>query len=111
MDQNIIMSGYEKHPSMKGVYLKHFFSGEIDNRLNNLEVRIEPGCEITSHTHDNSNEFYYVVKGNGLFLIDGKWEYIREGEALLAPKTVEHGLKNNTNETLVLFSTFSPPLR
>ncbi len=111
MNRNIIKTNYEKHPSLEGVYMKHFFSGEIDNRLNNLEVRIEPGFEITSHTHEDAHEFYYVVKGKGLFLVDGKWELVREGEALLAPKTVEHGFKNNGNDTLVLFSTFSPPIR
>ncbi|MCP4023393.1 MAG: cupin domain-containing protein [Desulfobacteraceae bacterium] len=111
MNQNFIMSNYEKHPTNEGVYLKHFFSSEIDNRLNNLEVRIEPGGGISNHTHDESNEFFYVAKGKGEFLVDGQWEIVREGEALVAPKAIEHGFKNNTNETLVLFSTFSPPIR
>lgn len=111
MNKNVILSTYEKHPSFKGVFLKHFFSGETNDRLNNLEVRIEPGCEISPHVHDNSHEFFYVVKGQGLFLVEGEWEPIRNGEALFAPKQIEHGFKNNGNEPLVLFSTFSPPVK
>ena len=111
MSKNVILSNYQKHPEQKGVFMKHFFSSKDNDRLNNLEVRIEPGCEIKPHIHDNSSEFYYVVSGNGMFLIDDQWEHIRAGEALMAPKNIEHGFKNNTSEPLILFSTFSPPIR
>lgn len=110
--QNKIMTDYKKHPTEKGVFMKHFFSKDDTNgALNNLEVRIEPGCEIRPHIHDNSSEFYYVVSGSGMFLINGNWEYFRAGEAIIAPINVEHGIKNHSNETLVLFSTFSPAIR
>jgi quercetin dioxygenase-like cupin family protein len=111
MNNRFVMSNYEKHPTYEGVYLKHFFNSEIDNRLNNLEVKIEPGFEISSHVHEEANEFFYVVKGSGMFLVDGEWEHVHQGEALLAPKNVEHGFKNTANESLVLFSTFSPPIK
>lgn len=111
MSKNVILSDYDKHPSQKGIYMKHFFSSEDNDRLNNLEVRIEAGCEISPHTHDNSNEFYYVVSGSGMFLIENEWVHIRAGEAMKAPMNVEHGFKNNTSEPLILFSTFSPPIK
>lgn len=110
--QNKIISDYKKHPTEKGVSIKYFFSKEDTNgALNNLEVRIEPGCQISPHKHDNSSEFYYVVSGCGMFLINGEWEYIHAGEAMVAPMNVEHGIKNNSNELLILFSTFSPAIR
>jgi mannose-6-phosphate isomerase-like protein (cupin superfamily) len=111
MNKNRIISGYQPHPAYKGVYMKHFFDSEIDNRLNNLEVRIEPGHEINPHVHEGSHEFFYVVKGRGKFLVDDEWIHIRSGEALFAPKNVEHGFKNENNEPLILFSTFSPPIK
>lgn len=111
MMKNVILSGYEKHPEMNGVFLKHFFSSQDNDRLNNLEVLIEPGHEISPHTHGDAIEFFYVVRGNGLFLIDGAWQHIRAGEALMAPMRSEHGFKNSSGEPLVLFSTFSPAIR
>jgi quercetin dioxygenase-like cupin family protein len=110
--QNKIMGDYKKHPTEKGVFIKHFFCKEDTNgALNNLEVRVEPGCQISPHKHDNSSEFYYVVSGSGMFFINGEWEYIRAGEAIMAPINVEHGIKNHSNSVLILFSTFSPPIK
>jgi quercetin dioxygenase-like cupin family protein len=109
---NKIMTDYIKHPTEKGVFIKHFFSGSDTNgTLNNLEVRIEPGCQISPHKHDNASEYYYVVQGSGMFLVNGNWEYFHAGEAIIAPINVEHGIKNHTNEILILFSTFSPAIR
>ena len=110
--QNKIITDYKKHPTEKGVFIKHFFSKEDTNGiLNNLEVRVESGCQINPHKHENSAEFCYVVSGNGLFLVNGEWECIRAGEAIMSPINTDHGIKNNSNETLILFSTFSPPTR
>jgi mannose-6-phosphate isomerase-like protein (cupin superfamily) len=61
--------------------------------------------------HENSTEFYYVVSGSGMFFMGEDWEHVRAGEAMKAPMNVRHGFKNNTNEPLILFSTFSPPIR
>jgi quercetin dioxygenase-like cupin family protein len=105
--QNKIITGYQKHPTEKGVFIKHFFSKEDTNGiLNNLEVRIEQGCQISPHRHENSSEFYYVVRGSGMFLVNGEWEYIHAGEAMVAPINIEHGVKNTSSDALILLSTF-----
>lgn len=112
MSNNIINSGeYVKHPKEEGVFLKHFFSSADNDRLNNLSVKVDVGCQISPHIHDNSSEFYYVVNGVGEFLVDGEWRPIKKGDALKAPMGMEHGIKNTGNETLELFSTFSPSIR
>ena len=112
MSDKILGTGeFVNHPKEKGVYLKHFFSSADNDRLNNLEVKIEPGCQISQHVHDNSSEFYYVVDGSGEFFIDGQWKSVKKGDAMKAPTGEEHGLKNTGNELLVLLSTFSPPIR
>lgn len=102
---------YANHPKDKGVYLKHFFCSSDNDRVNNLEVKIEPGCQISPHVHENSNEFYYVVGGEGEFLINGQWTPVKMGYALKAPMGEEHGLRNKGEEPFILFSTFSPPIR
>ncbi len=48
------------------------FSDIDDHRLNNLEVTILPGFQISPHIHADSTEFYYVVTGTGKFLVDGE---------------------------------------
>jgi quercetin dioxygenase-like cupin family protein len=102
---------YVNHPKEIGVKMKHFFSNADNDRLNNLEVRIDPGCQISQHIHDNSSEFYYVVDGSGDFFINGQWSQVKKGDAMKAPMGEEHGLKNTGHEPFILFSTFSPPTR
>ena len=99
------------HPKESGVHMKHFFSSADNDRLNNLEVTIDPGCQISPHVHDNASEFYYVVEGAGEFLIDGQWTPVAEGNAMKAPLGEEHGLKNTGSTAFILLSTFSPPTR
>ncbi|MBF0549667.1 MAG: cupin domain-containing protein [Deltaproteobacteria bacterium] len=112
MTAKIITTGeFVNHPHNEGVYLKHFFGRADNDRLNNVEVKIEPGCRIAPHVHDNSTEFFYIVSGVGEFLIDGQWSAIKPGDAMIAPQGEEHGLINTELEPLVIFSTFSPPIR
>ena len=102
---------FVKHPTQEGVFMKHFFCSEDNDRLNNLEVNIVPGFQIAPHTHDNSTEFFYVVSGQGEFLDDTEWKAINKGTAFKAPQGMTHAIKNTGNETLVIFSTFSPGTR
>jgi len=103
---------FVKHSAQNGVYMKHFFNGkETDGKLNNLEVHIVPGFEIAPHVHVNASEFFYVVSGSGEFLDSIKWIPIKKGDAFKAPQGMLHSIKNTGSETLILFSTFSPPIK
>jgi mannose-6-phosphate isomerase-like protein (cupin superfamily) len=103
---------FVKHSTQEGVFLKHFFAkSDTEGCLNNLEVSIVPGFQITAHTHEGSNEFFYVVSGTGEFLDDTEWKHIEKGLAFKAPMGMNHAIKNTGKETLVLFSTFCPPTR
>ena len=103
---------FVKHPTQEGVFMKHFFAkGETDGRLNNLEVNIAPGFQIAPHVHEDAGEYYYVVDGQGEFLDNVDWIPIKKGDAFKASMGITHGVKNTGDDTLVLFSTFSPPIR
>ena len=100
-----------KHATHEGVFIRHFFGKDDNDRLNNLEIFIVPGFQIPPHTHEGSTEFFYVVSGQGEFLDDTEWKTIKKGDAFKAPLGMTHGLKNTGSETLLLFSTFSPANR
>ncbi|MDR3258968.1 MAG: cupin domain-containing protein [Fusobacteriaceae bacterium] len=112
MKGNIIEAAkYVNHPSFNGVFTKHFFSSEDNDRLNNVEVVIMPNFEITPHIHETAIEFFYVVEGEGEFLDNTEWRKIEKGVAFKAPIGMTHGIKNTGKKPLVLFSTFSPSIR
>lgn len=100
-----------KHQTYKGVSIKPIYSAEeTDFKCNNLEVHIQPGGKIEPHKHDNCFELYYVTHGKGGFFINKKWNDIKLGDAMVAPQGEEHAIENtDSNEELVLFSTFVPP--
>ena len=103
---------FTKHAVFEGVFVKHFFAGDdTDGRLNNLEVMIIPGFQISPHVHDNAGEYLYVVDGIGEFLDNDVWVPIKKGDAFMAPMGMTHGIGNAGNDILLLFSTFSPPIR
>lgn len=104
-------ASFMKHPTQEGVFIKHFFCKEDNDRLNNLEVNIVPGFQIAPHTHQDSTEFFYVVSGQGEFLDDKEWRTIKKGDAFKAPQGMTHSIKNTGSEALILFSTFSPATR
>jgi len=101
---------YTKFDADEGVYIKHFF-GEADNdRLNNLEILVLPGCQISPHVHVTSAEHFYVVSGLCEFWHEKKWVPVDKGDSFLAPANVEHGLRNPGKEVLIVYATISPPI-
>ena len=102
----------KNHPKFEGVILRHFFTSEDNDRLNNMEVKILPGYSIFPHIHENSGEYFYVVSGEAQFSIDGDKINVKPGDVMFAPRGIEHGFYNpSETEAFVLFSTFSPAIR
>lgn len=83
MERHIIKDAvFTKHPTQEGVFMKHFFSSQENDLLNNLEIRIIPDFMITPHVHENSSEFFYVVDGEGEFLDNEEWKKLRRATHL-----------------------------
>lgn len=112
MDRNMIIRGGEfvPHPSYEGVFVRHMFTSEHNDRLNNVLVKVDPGFQIAPHTHDVM-ETMYVISGSGLFLADEGYVGIEAGNAMLAPAGVVHCTRNNGSDPLFLFCTFSPAIK
>ena len=65
-------------------------------------LRLEPGEEDTQEPHE-SDEIYYIVKGDGILTI-GKDNYkISEGMSYFVAKNVPHKFHQNTKELVVLY--------
>lgn len=106
------IEGWVNHPVADGVFLKHYFAGSDNGGLfNNLLAKVEPGSALLPHVHEKQIETYYVVKGRGECLQEGKWIPVQEGDCCSTPMGKEHGFRNTGNETCIMFSTFTPPAR
>ncbi len=67
-----------------------------------------PGQAQKVHAHEGSDKIYYVLKGTGCFTVGDEEEDLDEGHAVLARAGVPHGVRNETNENLVLLVTMAP---
>ena len=109
MSDHVRKGEYEKFRE-EGVFLKHYFRKADNGQLNNFEILILPGYQISPHIHEEATEYFYVVRGKGELWHEGSWKPIEKGDAFAAPAKFEHGLRNKTSsDMLVLLATFTPP--
>ena len=73
-------------------------------------LKIEPGGQISLHTHDRESELHFVISGQGEALLDGQWKSVDIGDVVFAQPTVPHGLRNNGTTPLFVLCVFAPPL-
>jgi len=70
-------------------------------------LRLEPGEEDTQEPHE-SDEIYYVVKGDGFLLVDKKEYPVSEGMSYYIAKNIPHKFHGNKKELVVMYF-FSGP--
>ena len=68
----------------------------------------EPGQSHELHAHAGMDKMYYVLEGEGLFLLDGVEAPMRTGDLLVAPDGVPHGVRNNSNARLLVMAVLAP---
>ena len=61
------------------------------------------------HAHEGSDKVYYVLEGTGHFTIGEEEQDLTQGQAVIARAGEPHGVRNASNENLVLLVTMAPP--
>lgn len=68
----------------------------------------EPGQEHALHAHKGMDKVYQVVQGTGTFLLEGREEAMEPGLLLVAPEGVPHGIRNDSDERLLVLAILAP---
>jgi len=68
----------------------------------------EPGQEHRLHTHAGQDKVYHVLSGTGVFLLEDGEVPMREGTMLVAPDGVPHGIRNTSDDRLVVLAVLAP---
>ena len=68
----------------------------------------EPGQSHALHAHGGLDKLYYVVEGEGVFLLEGTELPMRAGDALVAPEGVAHGIRNTSGARLLVMAVLAP---
>jgi mannose-6-phosphate isomerase-like protein (cupin superfamily) len=68
----------------------------------------EPGQAHTLHAHAGMDKVYYVLEGEGEFLLEGRELPMRAGQMLVAPDGVPHGVRNTGDARLLVLAVLAP---
>jgi mannose-6-phosphate isomerase-like protein (cupin superfamily) len=69
---------------------------------------LEPGQEQKQHAHRGADKIYLVLEGTAHFHIGGEERDLGADQIVLAPSDVEHGVRNESGERLVLLVFMAP---
>jgi len=63
---------------------------------------LQPNEEDTQEPHD-SDELYYVIKGDGFLKINQRDYPVEEGKTFFVPKNIKHYFFGNKKELIVIY--------
>lgn len=69
---------------------------------------LEPGQTQSVHAHAGQDKFYFVLEGEGSFVVGGETQAAAEGMAVWAPAGIDHGVTNIGAQRLVLLVGIAP---
>ena len=103
----------EAHVEERGLLRSHFLMDAGDLGARNLSVTwvdVPPGADQRSHSHEDSEQVYVIVRGRGRMYVAGDEEDVGEGDLVFIPPATDHGIVNSSSEPLVYVTAASPPV-
>jgi quercetin dioxygenase-like cupin family protein len=68
----------------------------------------EPGQSHALHAHAGMDKMYYVLDGEGVFLLEHAELPMQSGDLLVAPDGVPHGVRNTGDRRLLVLAVLAP---
>jgi mannose-6-phosphate isomerase-like protein (cupin superfamily) len=73
-------------------------------------MSLAPNEEIGEEAHDTVDQFFRFEEGEGLVIIDGVKNKVRDGSAVVVPSGARHNVLNTSSKkNLKLYTIYSPP--
>ena len=88
------------------VNMKHITDqkGLYDHARLFAHLTVEPGRSIGFHSHEKETEFFYILKGEGLFDDDGTKVTVGPGDVCATGGGASHGLENVSDKPLEMIA-------
>lgn len=61
---------------------------------------LPPGASVGVHEHRDDEEYYYILSGHGVMILDGQRHAVGPGDIAAVYPGGEHGLHNNSEDDL-----------
>lgn len=101
----------DEYTTLDGSHIRELVRPEREGseNLSLARATIEPGASTLRHRHGETEEIYYVLRGDGALEIGGVVERVGAGDARLIRPGVEHRISAVGPEPLVILCACSPP--
>lgn len=88
--------------------IKDYWSPVTLGRVDNYEIKIAKiKGEFPWHTHENEDEFFYVVKGGMVIRMRDRNVLLNEDEFFVVPKGIEHSTASDNETWIMMFEASS----
>ncbi|MEI6499587.1 MAG: cupin domain-containing protein [Armatimonadota bacterium] len=82
-----------------------FTRDELKTKLLGIGMTtLHPGSSVGVHPHEDNEEVYLILSGQGIATIDGREQRVRPGDVMVNHPGCSHGLKNDSDEELRIFA-------
>jgi mannose-6-phosphate isomerase-like protein (cupin superfamily) len=91
--------------------MNHDFRREVvtTERLQVVLMALEAGEAIGLETHADTDQAFYIVKGEGHAVVGGESHAIEKGSLVVVPAGTPHDVINDGGESLKFFTIYVPP--
>ena len=72
---------------------------------------LEPNQTQPVHAHAGADKFYFVLAGQGSFIVGNEEKKVHSGTVVVAPAGVPHGVSNTGSERLSLLVAIAPGIK
>jgi mannose-6-phosphate isomerase-like protein (cupin superfamily) len=73
-------------------------------------MSLRPGEEIGEETHDDVDQFFRFEEGQGMVIIDGVKNAVKDGSGVFVPSGAKHNVVNTSKSLdLKLYTLYAPP--
>jgi len=80
-------------------YQKRILIEELKDKINLIEdVIIVPRGEIPCHSHDFTDEIFYITDNSAIMIVDGKEFKVNPGNMICIDRNESHGFRNETDK-------------
>lgn len=63
-------------------------------------AHLQPGLSYETHTHNDHEEIYYIIKGRGNIKVNEEVAEFRDGDTIYIPENKKHSIINDSDETV-----------
>jgi mannose-6-phosphate isomerase-like protein (cupin superfamily) len=104
----------DERPEMRGgngtVRIEHLFEAGTELKSPTrlcARLYLEPGVSIGFHRHENEEEIFVIVKGEGEIDDNGTLRQVAAGDSVLTGNGAGHAVRNTGSETLEILAVIS----